>query len=396
MTGCMTHLRGAPRRLAAAGLTLALLAAPAFAEAPESWQRAFPQTDFSQHAVPYDEIRSGGVPKDGIPSIDDPKFAPVDARRDWLADREPVIGLSIDGEARAYPLRILTWHEIVNDTVGGTPVAVTYCPLCNAAIVFEATVDGRRLTFGTTGKLRHSDLVMYDRRSETWWQQFEGRAIVGTMAGRLTESGKVGYVGSFPIPEVIRGINSTAVHLRKVNPEATVTPIWVNSWYDPGKEAEAARALIDQGIDVITQHTDSPAPAQVAEERGLPCFGQASDMRRFAPNSQVTAIVDDWNPYYVRRVGEVLDGTWRSTDTWAGIGEGMVVVADYGPMATAAMIEEAEDLKARIAGGDYHPFTGPITAQDGTVLVAEGEIAGDEQLLGMSTYAEGVIGSIPG
>jgi simple sugar transport system substrate-binding protein len=241
-----------------------------------------------------------------------------------------------------------------------------------------------------TGYKRLDNLATYAGRF------YEGRAIVGTMAGRLTETGKVGYIGSFPIPEVIRGINATAVHLRKVNPEATVTPIWVNSWYDPGKEAEAARALIDQGIDVITQHTDSPAPVQVAEERGLPCFGQASDMRRFAPNSQVTAIIDDWGPYYVRRVGELLDGNWRSGDTWAGIGEGMVVVADYGPMATEAMIAEADDLAERIASGAYHPFTGPIAAQDGSVLVPEGEVASDEQLLGMSTYAEGVVGSIPG
>jgi hypothetical protein len=133
--------------------------------------------------VPYSEIRSGGVPKDGIPSIDAPRFAPVSDRRDWLADREPVIGLEIAGDARAYPLRVLTWHEIVNDTVAGQPVAVTYCPLCNAAIVFEATVDGRRLTFGTTGKLRHSDLVMYDRQTGSWWQQFSGRAIVGELTG---------------------------------------------------------------------------------------------------------------------------------------------------------------------------------------------------------------------
>ena len=172
-----------PTRLSALALALTLLAAPALAQVPESWQRAFPATDFSKQAVAFDEIQSGGVPKDGIPSIDAPEFAPVAERTDWLADREPVIGLAIDGDARAYPLRVLTWHEIVNDTVGGTPVAVTYCPLCNAAIVFEATVDGQRLKFGTTGKLRHSDLVMYDRQTGTWWQQFTGRGIVGDHTG---------------------------------------------------------------------------------------------------------------------------------------------------------------------------------------------------------------------
>lgn len=157
---------------------------PAFGQAPQSWKRAFPETDFSKHAVALDSIISGGVPKDSIPSIDAPEFEPASARRDWLADTEPVIGLSINGDARAYPLRVLTWHEIVNDTVGGTPVAVTFCPLCNAAIVFEATVDGQRLTFGTTGKLRHSDLVMYDRQTGSWWQQFTGQGIVGEHSGR--------------------------------------------------------------------------------------------------------------------------------------------------------------------------------------------------------------------
>ncbi|MBK1667077.1 hypothetical protein CKO28_03330 [Rhodovibrio sodomensis] len=174
--------------VAVLAIALALAAAePVNAQVPQSWRSAFPETDFSRHAVPFDEIMSGGVPKDGIPSIDEPEFAPVAERRDWLADREPVIGLEINGDARAYPLRVLTWHEIVNDTVGGVPVAVTYCPLCNTAIVFEAKLDGRRLTFGTTGKLRHSDLVMYDRQTGTWWQQFTGRGIVGEHTGEKLE-----------------------------------------------------------------------------------------------------------------------------------------------------------------------------------------------------------------
>jgi len=165
---------------AAAGATIA---GGAQAQVPSSWERAFPKTDFSKRAVDVDSILSGGVPKDGIPSIDEPAFEPAAGRQDWLAPTEPVIGLEINGDARAYPLRILTWHEIVNDVVGGKPVAVTYCPLCNAAIVFEAELDGRHMTFGTTGKLRNSDLVMYDRQTETWWQQFTGRAIIGEQVG---------------------------------------------------------------------------------------------------------------------------------------------------------------------------------------------------------------------
>jgi hypothetical protein len=156
---------------------------------PAGWRSEWRRTDFSRHSVPFGEIKSGGPPKDGIPAIDLPRFERLERGKPtgWsagLGGSEPVIAVSVGDDARAYPLRILIWHEIANDTVGGTPVAVTYCPLCNAALVFERTTDGRVLDFGTTGKLRHSDLVMYDRQTESWWQQFTGEAIVGAMTGQ--------------------------------------------------------------------------------------------------------------------------------------------------------------------------------------------------------------------
>ena len=144
-------------------------------------------TDFSKHSVPYTEILSGGPPKDGIPAIDNPQFISVEEADAWLKPQEPVILFQIDDDARAYPLQILIWHEIVNDVVGGVPVVVTFCPLCNTVIAFERTVDGRVLDFGTTGRLRYSNLVMYDRQTESWWQQATGEAIVGELTGkRLT------------------------------------------------------------------------------------------------------------------------------------------------------------------------------------------------------------------
>ncbi|MEL6946689.1 MAG: DUF3179 domain-containing protein [Pseudomonadota bacterium] len=149
----------------------------------EIWKQQGWKTDFSKMSVTPGSILNGGPPRDGIPPIDSPQFVPVEGHDD-LDDREPVIGLSIKGDHRAYPLRIMTWHEIVNDVVGGKPVTVTYCPLCNAAIVFEATLDGVRMDFGTTGKLRKSDLIMYDRQSDSWWQQFTGKAIAGAMLGK--------------------------------------------------------------------------------------------------------------------------------------------------------------------------------------------------------------------
>ena len=144
----------------------------------------WPNTNFCLHSVPYEEIFYGGVPKDRIASIDAPIFHSATEADLWLADEEPVIYLALAGEARAYPLQVLVWHEIVNDTVGAQPVAVTYCPLCNAALVFDRTVDGEVLDFGTSGNLRQADLIMYDRQTESWWQQFTGEAIVGAMTGQ--------------------------------------------------------------------------------------------------------------------------------------------------------------------------------------------------------------------
>ncbi len=171
------------RALVAVALLVGTTGSLAAADPPRAWVEEWPRTDFGRSSVDLAEIHSGGPPRDGIPPIDDPVFADVGDATELPLD-EPVIGLSVDGDARAYPLRILIWHEITNDVVGGIPVAVTYCPLCNAAIVFDRRMDGHTLSFGTTGKLRHSDLVMYDRETESWWQQFLGEAIVGEMTGK--------------------------------------------------------------------------------------------------------------------------------------------------------------------------------------------------------------------
>lgn len=163
-----------------------MLAAPVAAD-PQFWQHEWPNTDFGTSSVNLAEILSGGPPKDGIPAVDDPDMIPA-AQETAIPGREPVITLELPGETpRAYPVRYLMWHEIANDEVGGIPVAVTFCPLCNSGIVFDRRVDGRTLSFGVSGKLRHSDMVMYDRETESWWQQAVGEGIVGEMTGaRLT------------------------------------------------------------------------------------------------------------------------------------------------------------------------------------------------------------------
>ena len=239
-----------------------------------------------------------------------------------------------------------------------------------------------------TGYKRADNLATYAARF------YEGRYIIGQIAGEITETNTIGYIASFPIPEVIRGINSFMLGAQSVNPDVEVKIIWVNSWFDPGKESDAARALIDQGADVISQHTDSPAPMQVAEQRGVKAFGQASDMAEFGPSAQVTAIVDDWSPYYIDRVGKVIDGSWESTDTWGGLADGEVVMSPYMniPDDVAARAKETEEA---IRSGKLHPFQGPIKNQAGEEVVAEGETLSDEVLLGMNYYVEGIDDTIP-
>jgi len=225
---------------------------------------------------------------------------------------------------------------------------------------------------------------------------YEGRYIIGRIAGAVTKSNTVGYIASFPIPEVVRGINAFTLGLRSVNPDATVKVVWVNSWYDPGKEGDAAKALIDQGADIISQHTDSPAPLQVAEERGVQGFGQASDMSAFAPKAQLTSIIDNWDEYYVSRAKAVIDGTWESVDVWDGIDAGMVEMAPYNEEALPAdVVTDAKATEDAIKSGSLHPFAGPIKNQSGDVVIKEGESADDGMLLGMDWYVEGVEGTLP-
>ena len=225
---------------------------------------------------------------------------------------------------------------------------------------------------------------------------YEGRAVQGHIAGKMTKTNKVGYIASFPIPEVIRGINSAYIHAIRVNPDVEFSIVWAYTWFDPAKEADAAQALIEQGADVILQHTDSTAPQAAAEAAGnVVTFGQASDMAEFGPFPRVSSIIDDWAPYYIARTQAVMDGTWESTSTWDGIGAGMVAIGEISDAVPADVKDEALALVATLRDGSYHAFTGPINKQDGSAWLAEGETADDGTLAGMSFYVEGITGDIP-
>lgn len=246
-----------------------------------------------------------------------------------------------------------------------------------------------------TGFMReHDNVSTYDARF------YEGRAVLGHIAGRMTKTNKIGYIASFPIPEVIQGINSTFKHARAVNPDVEMVVIWAYTWFDPAKEADAAKAMIEQGVDVILQHTDSTAPQAAAAEANAAggdviTFGQASDMAAFAPKPRVASIIDNWGPYYVERVQAVLDGTWAQQGHWGGMAENEVVIGEITDAVPADVKAEAMEMIAAITSGDYHPFTGPITKQDGSVFLAEGEVATDLQLVTMDFYLEGMLGDIP-
>ena len=240
-----------------------------------------------------------------------------------------------------------------------------------------------------TGYKTAPNVATYDARF------YEGRAVIGSIAGHMTESNKIGYIGSFPIPEVIQGINSSFIHARKVNPDVEMKVVWAYSWFDPAKEADAAAALLAEGVDVILQHTDSTAPLAKAQEAGAIGFGQASDMAAFKPSPRVASIIDEWSPYYIKRVGAMLDGTWESGSSWAGIGDGEVVIGEITDAVPAEVKAEAEALRDKIGAGEYHPFTGPLNKADGSEWLAEGETAPDSDLQGMNFFVEGITAQIP-
>ena len=237
-----------------------------------------------------------------------------------------------------------------------------------------------------SGYQRADNVATYNARF------YEGRAVCGTLAATLSKTGTAGYIASFPIPEVVMGINAFTLAARKVNPEFKTNVVWVSSWYDPAKEADAAKALLDQGADVLAQHTDSPAGLQAAEQRGLMAFGQAWNMESFAPEAQLTAIENHWGVYYVERITEMLAGKWASSDTFWGLKQEMIKLSPFGPQVTPEAAAAADATAAGIKDGSAPVFAGPIKDRDGTERVAAGASLDDAGLWKMDWFVEGVQG----
>ncbi len=280
--------------------------------------------------------------------------------------------------------------------------AMTQMALAGADIVFATSFGFMDATANTAAKFpdvkfEHAtgyktgpNLGVYNARF------YEGRAVQGFLAGKMTKTNKIGYIASYPIPEVIQGINSAYIHAKKANPKVEFSVVWAYTWFDPAKESDAAQALIEQGADVILQHTDSTAPQAAAQKAGnVYTFGQAADMAEYAPMPRISSIIDVWAPYYIERVGAVMDGSWKSDNTWDGIAAGMVGIGEISSAVPADIKAEAEALRDSISNGSYHPFTGPLNKQDGTPWLKEGEVADDATLAGLNFFVEGLTAEIP-
>lgn len=222
----------------------------------------------------------------------------------------------------------------------------------------------------------------------------EGRYLAGIVAGRMTKTNTLGYVAAFPIPEVLQGINAFTLGARSVNPKMQVRVIWVNSWYDPGKERDAANTLIGQGADVLTHHTDSTAVVAAAEEKGKMAVAYHSNMAKFGPKAQIAAVSHHWGAYYTRVAQSVLDGTWKPSNIWGGMKDGMIKLEAIGPSVPKEVVDLVKAKEADIVAGKFHPFTGPIRTNTGKEVIATGHLS-DEQLGKMDFYVEGVVGKVP-
>lgn len=224
---------------------------------------------------------------------------------------------------------------------------------------------------------------------------YEGRYVTGVAAGLVTESNVLGYIASFPIPEVIRDINAVYLGAKSVNPDIEIKVVWANTWFDPAKEADAANAMMDQGADVVIQHTDSPAPLMSALRRGNWGVGQASDMREFGKEAHLLSVANNWGPYYVEQVQKVMDDSWVPEDHWGGIDEDMIQIIGLSDRLSEEQSEAVNHVIDAIGAGELHPFTGPLKDQAGELKVADGVTMTEQELAGMNWFVEGVGAALP-
>ena len=223
---------------------------------------------------------------------------------------------------------------------------------------------------------------------------YEGRYLSGVLAARMSQTGVAGYVAGFPIPEVLQGINAFTLGMRSVRPDAQVKVVWLNSWFDPARERDAAMTLFNQNADVLAFHVASPAVMAAAQERGKMAVGYHSDMKSIGPDAQIAAVTHHWGTYETERVRQVLQGRWKPGQVWGGVKEGMVRIEGFGPRVSPAVRDEVLGLQQKMARGRLHAFAGPIRDNQGKAIVPAGQHLSDEQILAMDYLVEGVVGQV--
>ncbi len=302
-------------------------------------------------------------------------------------------------------------EEVLGDAVETTQVEAVAPPDFDR-VVTQLVRAGSRLIFTTSFSYFQPTIRMAEQFPEVMFENatgtstlpnmaiynarfYEGRYVQGVIAAMKSQTKQIGYVAAFPVPEVIHAINTVMRGAWSVDPEMRIRVVWANAWFNPGVEADAARALIDQGCDVLCQHTDSPAPLQLAQERGIYGFGQASDMTEFAPNSHLTSSINNWGDYYASRAQAMIDGTWEPEDTWGGLDSGMFELAPFTNM-TPEETAMAENVVAGLRSGEIDPFAGPIVNQAGEQVIGEGESLDDDAIRAMNYFYEGIDVSMPG
>ena len=242
----------------------------------------------------------------------------------------------------------------------------------------------------TTGYKSAPNMRTYDSRT------YEGAYMAGVIAGSMTKSNVLGVVGSIPIPEVIRNINSFTLGAQSVNPKVKTKVVWVNSWFDPPKEGEGAQSLLNQGADVLFQNTDSAAVLQTAEKAGKYAFGWDSDMSKFGPNAHLASSIINWAPYYIKATNDVLNNTWKSEGVWWGVKEGAIDLVSVSPKVPADVRKKVDTVKAGLKSGSFQIWKGPIVTADGKEILKAGQVADDKFLHGIDFYVMGVEGKVPG
>ncbi|MCW5314054.1 BMP family ABC transporter substrate-binding protein [Nostoc sp. KVJ3] len=279
-------------------------------------------------------------------------------------------------------------------------------------VIRQLALDGNKLIFTTSfgymnptikvakdfGDVIFEHCAGYKRAANvgTYLGRFEEpRYLTGMIAGKMTKSNVVGFIGTYPIPEVIRGINAFTQGVQITNPQAKVKVLWVQSWYNPAKEREAAQALANLGADVLTQHTDSSAVVQLAEEKGIYAFGYNTDMSKFGQKAHLTSAINKWGKFYTDKALAVMSNTWKSQNVWDGIGEGMVDISPMNPAIPADVEELVNAKRDEFIQGTAHPFDGPVKDQKGVVRVPKGKVLDNRGQLAMDWYVEGIEGSIP-